>query len=152
MERLLQERVQVFWAQGWSRMITRLLLCLWCRFFFYTLFFFSPYVNNFLAFAPFYHSFIKGCSVVAESLKMVFTTKLLLGNLVLFFDANFSSGAFSRSSRTGIKLKLSQEPISISHSWMTKQWNHLPSLFLSGAFLIFWGRSEDPAILISRLL
>ena len=50
-----------------------------------------------------------------------------------FLTPIFSPGAFSRSSRTGIKLKLSQEPISISHSWMTKQWNHLPLPFSVGS-------------------
>ena len=44
----------------------------------------------------------------------------------LFWRQFFSLGAFSRSSPTGFKYKLSQEFIIISHSWMTKQWNHLP--------------------------
>ena len=58
---------------------------------------------------------------------MVFTTKLLhvLGNLALFFLRQFLS-------RTGFKFNLSQEPISISHSWMTMQWNHLPLPFSVG--------------------
>ena len=62
-----------------------------------------------------------------SSFRVLFTRDCPNGEISFsFLTPIFSPGAFSRSSPTGFKLKLSQEPIIISHSWMTKQWNHLP--------------------------